>query len=394
MKLYDRHAVDETSPKVYIGRRIFTNRQGNEQVAQVWYAECTHGGRTHYAPLKTASLSVAIHRAHQFSEKLRAQPNQPTRQVIDLTELARQYLTMQINRDRSPKTIDKYEYALAAFVAWAGKQFQGNAAQFTESLFWAWHKSLVDAGYSEKTRSGRLVLVKSMFKWGHQQKLITNNPLQLARVREPSPTVQPCFEPVQVDALITNAADPLERAIFAILAYAGLRIGEVRSLRWSDVAMPADRPGHILVRDGGSQGKPKDHDFRRVPLNPTLREILSTVPRLGDRVFYSPPSKRHPLGDRLLNESTWLKRLKVACKRCGFVNPNQYKIHTFRHAFASMCARSNLAYRYALAWMGHSSSDILDLYFKQFDSAADAAIATISYPAANPRDDSACERKT
>jgi hypothetical protein len=44
-----------------------------------------------------------------------------------------------------------------------------------------------------------------------------------------------------------------------------------------------------------------------------------------------------------------------------------------------MCARTNVAYRYALAWMGHSSSEILDLYFRQFDSAADQAIQSIDY---------------
>jgi len=165
MRLIDRQAVDETSPKVYIGRRIYTNRRGEEQVAKVWYAESTYGGRTHYAPLKTQSLSVAVHRAHQLAESLRRQGQAPTLRTIDLSELSRQYLTMQVNRDRSPKTLEKYEYTIASFVAWAGGHFKGNAEQFTEALFWQWHKTLVDDGYAEKTREGRLVLIKQMFKW-------------------------------------------------------------------------------------------------------------------------------------------------------------------------------------------------------------------------------------
>src|SRR4051812_43109952 len=83
--------------------------------------------------------------------------------------------------------------------------------------------------------------------------------------------------------------------------------------------------------------------------------------------------------DRPLNQSTWLKRLKQLCAQCGFANPNQYKLHTFRHAFASMCARTNVAYKYALSWLGHSSSEILDLYYKQFDDVADEAMRTINY---------------
>jgi integrase len=76
-----------------------------------------------------------------------------------------------------------------------------------------------------------------------------------------------------------------------------------------------------------------------------------------------------------------LARLKQLCARCGFANPRQYKLHTFRHVFASMCARTNVSHRYALSWMGHSSSDILDLYYRQFDDVADTAMMTVSYEA-------------
>jgi integrase len=50
--------------------------------------------------------------------------------------------------------------------------------------------------------------------------------------------------------------------------------------------------------------------------------------------------------------------LKSLCRQCGFANPQQYKLHTFRHFFASYCAQQNLSYKYVLEWMGHSSSAI------------------------------------
>src|SRR5439155_19521385 len=106
-------------PRVFIGRRIFINRSGQEQVAAHWYAEANHRGRTHVASLKTASLSVAIHRAHQFADKLRAAGDAaPMRRAMDVAELARQYLAMQANRNRAPKTLAAYEFTLACFVAW------------------------------------------------------------------------------------------------------------------------------------------------------------------------------------------------------------------------------------------------------------------------------------
>ena len=71
--------------------------------------------------------------------------------------------------------------------------------------------------------------------------------------------------------------------------------------------------------------------------------------------------------------------LKRLCRRLGFDNPHQYKLHTFRHTFASMLARNQVSHKYALEFMGHRSSEILDLYYTQFDDTAVEAINTINY---------------
>jgi integrase len=74
--------------------------------------------------------------------------------------------------------------------------------------------------------------------------------------------------------------------------------------------------------------------------------------------------------------------LKQLCAKLKFANPRQYKLHTFRHAFASMCARNNTSYKYALQFMGHKNSEILDLYYTMYDDTAAEAIRTIDYGAA------------
>ena len=62
-----------------------------------------------------------------------------------------------------------------------------------------------------------------------------------------------------------------------------------------------------------------------------------------------------------------------------FENPRQSKVHTFRHFFASYCAQENLSYKYALEWMGHSSSAILDLYFTMNDRHSQAAMNSLGF---------------
>jgi len=45
-----------------------------------------------------------------------------------------------------------------------------------------------------------------------------------------------------------------------------------------------------------------------------------------------------------IRERRLLKRLKHLCKLCGFDNPRQCKLHSFRHHFAGLCANHNIAY--------------------------------------------------
>jgi integrase len=122
-----------------------------------------------------------------------------------------------------------------------------------------------------------------------------------------------------------------------------------------------------------------DERQRRIPIHPELRPILDAVPRQFDRIFTAQPSPKFPEGGAPVNERRCLVALKPLCKRCGFSTPNQYKLHTLRHTFASMCARNNISYKYALEWMGHRSSDILDLYYTMFDPDAHAAMKTLVY---------------
>jgi len=56
----------------------------------------------------------------------------------------------------------------------------------------------------------------------------------------------------------------------------------------------------------------------------------------------------------------------------------QYKLHSFRHHFASLCANHQVAYRKALAWLGHSSSEMLDLYYHLRDEDSRQAMMALA----------------
>jgi integrase len=197
-------------------------------------------------------------------------------------------------------------------------------------------------------------------------------------VPEVPPTPQPCVTPDQVEKLI-EAARPHEKPLFTALAYSGLRIGELVALRWQDVIFDKGQYGHLHIRLGGSNGTTKGKASRLIPIHPKLREILDALPKVHERVFLRQPTSRYPDGQHPINDRHLLAIVKKLCKKCGFPGWEKFKLHTFRHAFASMCARNHVSYKYALNWMGHKSSDILDMYVTMHDDAADMAMQTISY---------------
>lgn len=384
MKLVGRNAVEGTEPTIYIGHRTYTDRRsGKARTAKTWYAEYCSDGKRYYEALKTTNKKAAVKKAHAIVQRIDSGlPVKPNRHV-DISSIRKEYMQTIHDRERAPRTIQKYEYILSKFETWAASSNHRYASSFDEGSFWAFNRAMIDDGLSEKTRYDRLVIIKQLFKWATRARRIGTNLLEGISQQKPESKEQPCFTPHQV-AVLLDRADPRERAVYAVLAYAGLRIGECRELRWNAVLFDRGQHGFIAVRSGSSSGRTKSRRVRHIPIHPELRELLLALPQKFDRVFTARPSPKYPDGGHPINERRLLKSLKRLCKRCEFSNPDQYKLHTFRHAFASMCARNNISYRYALEWMGHKSSKILDLYYTMFDETAETAMATIEYMEKSP----------
>lgn len=381
MKLVGRQPVEGTTPTVYIGHRTYRDRHTRRQkISKTWYAEYCLEAQRYYVALGSTNRAAAVKGAHAIVQRIEAgQPNSGRRRVA-LSELNDVYMTMQRNRGRAPKTLEKYEYVLNELVVWADAKDVRSANSFSERDFWAFNQYMTDTELSAKTRYDRLVIVKQCFKYTCRTKLIATNPLAGIAMDKPGSAPQPCFTPDQV-AVLLDKADPHEAAIFATMAYTGMRFGEVRDLRPTDLLWDQGAHGFIVVQRGESAGTTKGRRMRRIPIHPLLRDILKKLKTHTERVFTARPSEKHPAGEGPIAERRLLVSLKRLCRRCGFVSPDQYKLHTFRHAFASMCARNNISYKYALEWMGHRSSDILDLYYTMYDETAEAAIKTINYVA-------------
>ena len=352
MKLTDRELIFNDGFKMYIGRAQFRSTDGLLKFSETWYAEFYQNGKQRRQTLGVRTRLHAIKEAQKLAESLASGDVRLTdRTRIKLDDIIERYLAWQNLNDRAPKTMEKYEYVLRDQIKpWWIKRGDKPAATFKSDDYLAFKTKLTENGMQLKTIADRLMILRQLLEWAATKcdwPLLPKYPLANVGLPKVPDKQQPCFMPEQVKLILENAS-PSEMPIYATFAFTGMRFGEVRDLEWSDISL-TDTGGTIYVRRGGSRkDTTKSGRSRAIPINAELHAVLSAMPRVGQRVFSLPPTKMYPAGARKLEETEFLKRFKRLGKRIGFADWKKMKLHTFRHFFASICARNNVSYKFAL----------------------------------------------
>ena len=318
--------------------------------------------------------AAAIKAAYALAERLERGQQKVRDSRRTIQELADGYFTYCKGRGRASKTLVKYKGQLERFKKWCKSEGIRRARAFSPDDLFGYRTYLAEqCGLSEKSIYNETIVIKQLFKWAAKNGYLSRNllePIRFAKVKSPK---QPCFTMEQVELLLANAEQWVV-PIFTALAFTGMRIGELQHLRWEDVDLELSV---IHIQRGGSDGRPKDKEDRFIPMHAgKLKPVLRSLSRQSEQVFLMPDGRQ-------VSPKKLRRYLKSLCKQCGFENPKQYKLHTFRHFFASYCAQQNLSYKYILEWMGHSSSAILDMYFTMNDRQAQRAMNSLSFNSEN-----------
>ena len=362
MKLIDRERVDGT--QVTIGRRVHYEN-GGQRTGRRYAAEYRNAdGEQVSEALRTTNKAQARRLAIEIQQRLDSGTDKMPEATITIDGLADRYFEAVKTKAVAPKTEWKYRADLAKLKEFCQEAGIVLARRFSADDLFRFRQWLVKKDYAAKTVEAALVLTKQVFKWGWRQSVLRDYRLASVSLPKAKAKPQPCFTTAQVESLIT-AAEGEEKAAFASMGYAGLRIGEVEQLRWEDIRYDCGKPTMLHVRRGGSAGTTKDKDERFVPVHPRIAELLGEPKKTGP-VF------------KTIRERTLLARLKELCKACKFEKPDEFKLHSFRHHFASLCANHGVAHRKALAWLGHSSSDMLDLYYHLHDDDSQQAMQALA----------------
>ena len=258
---------------------------------------------------------------------------------------------------------------------------------------------LLSEGLDPSTIKNTLNPLQAIYRRAVQREEVALNPTRGSTFRGPRGRRDRIASPEEAAKLIA-AVPANDRAVSATAMYAGLRRGELRALRWSDVDLAS---GVIRVergwddKEGEVEGKTRAAR-RTVPIAAVLRDHLTehklSTDRDGDALAFgtSAVSPFVPSNLRRRARTAW-----TAAK----LEP--IGLHEARHTFASLMIAAGVNAKALSTYMGHASvsitfdryghlmpgnesdaADRLDAYLAR---AADASQATSAGPARdNARD--------
>ncbi|MGH2970186.1 MAG: tyrosine-type recombinase/integrase [Solirubrobacteraceae bacterium] len=283
------------------------------------------------------------------------------------------------DRERRPSTVRDYRNTVRRYLL---PHFGSDTpvARLTTDDIDVFREGLLDDGrLSRRTIQKILVLLHGILKRAKRKKWIGSNPAEDAeRITLKRSGDFNVLSPSEIEAVARAARDQQDAAIFLTAACTGLRMGELRALRWADVDFARER---ILVRKGVTrweEGWPKSGRVRSVPLVDQVARAVDGLSRrelftdAGDLVF---PNE---VG-RFFDDGRLRIRFYAALREAGLgrlrEKDDRFVFHDLRHTFGTLAVRG-FPLSDVKAFMGHESIETTMIYVHhvpQTDAAAGSA---------------------
>jgi integrase len=237
--------------------------------------------------------------------------------------------------------------------------FSGPLEDITPDVVQSYVAEKIRAGYSPRTVSKTLAVLKSMMKkaeaWGYVQQ----NPTRFVELPQAPHREMDYLRPDEVARLL-DAASPEYRALFAMAVLTGARQGELLALRWSDYDQAR---GVIYIRrsyhpEYGFSSPKSKRGVRAVPISPLLAEELEAHRPTGQK-----PSDliyRNRAGKPVNFSNMIAREFHPALERAGL---RRVRFHDLRHTYAALMISLNCNPKVLQERMGHASiTTTLDRY--------------------------------
>ncbi len=353
---------NNNNKRVRVGDRVTICQRG---IKRIYTAEFWHGGQHRRRSLKTSNFKVARQRAIKLEADLQDGRFRPAQRPKPIAKASDAYIQALQTEDRQPKTLTRYRGILQVFREFVEENGVVNIAQVTPEL--------VDQYRAERKKSlkpksmlNEGTLLKSFFRWCVQRGYLTTSPLENMKFARPKSTPRGGPSLDQINQILATATEP-QATQFALLAFTGMRSGELQRLRPEDVDLNGNWI-HVVSREGA---RTKTGQSRKIPIHPRLRPLLQALPkRKRPWLFTASPSEKYPDGNhhistKRLNEDLLkiLKELNIPAGRNG-----GFTVHSLRHSFEAINVNAGIPQRVVDTWMGHQSDrSMASIYYRLSD---------------------------
>ena len=301
-----------------------------------------------------ASLLEAHAPTHNIVAKLNGKASEALPRLFDLVTLHEK--TSILRDDKTPKRERTY---VRRFVEIVGDLA---APDVTRNHVIAFRDTLEARGFKPDNVGQHLAKLNTLFKVGLSEGIVTSNPAYGVKARaQPGSKFADhegkSFTSAQVKrifaALDGETAD--FQWIIRLLAYHGMRGGEVCQLRCSDVATLHAVP---VLRIHDRHGRVKNRQsVRDVPIHPKCGGIVAYAAKVvkehGADAWLFPSKKGRVHGFQTYANGKFLRAKVGIVDRQPGARHHDHSVHSFRHLFSTLCREVGMpdAVKYAL--MGH-----------------------------------------
>lgn len=227
---------------------------------------------------------------------------------------------------------------------------------------------LLRRGLDRKTVNNITAVLSSLVKYAVRNKVI--GPVDLSFMIKAQESELVAVAAGDIDKLLATVTDPRYRVAILLACDAGLRIGEIRALRWSDVNELAR--DILISRSYDRTGKlteTKGWECRGVPISDRLWAGFRDLDQIGPLVV----ARRDggPLGYDVTREV-----IRAIYDQAGVVIPPK-PWHSLRHAFGTELANANVPVHVIKLLMGHRCVETTLRYMHTDREAKRDAIAAL-----------------
>lgn len=254
----------------------------------------------------------------------------------------------------SPNTARSYESDIKNFIEW----FEDSNGEFSPDKITSFDlKDYVSyltnvKGLKNSSINRKMIAIRSWLNYLKEKNIISDLPKfpkYLPEV-ERAPKSLDRNEINRFLRTVEREGKPKEKAIIALLFYAGLRVSEVANLKKSDIEI-SEKKGKVIVRQG------KGSKFREVPLNNDARLLIKPyLENLKDTTWLFPGKEGKPITSRAIQQI--IKKYAYLAK-IPSLTP-----HTLRHTFATLLLRQGTDLVVVSNLLGHSRLDTTARYTK------------------------------